>query len=256
MASGADPVGRWLGGRAVDARAGRAGHRCIRRRSGRAARRATRSSGRRSDRPARAASSRRLTVAAGSSVCSSGRSARRLTRCMMTSASALSQIETALSRMRLRVSSRMKAPPPVASTAGPLSSSRAITRASPSRKYGSPWVSKMSGIDMPAAASISMSASRNGSRSRAASRRPMVDLPAPIMPTSTTERFPSAAAISASWGGWRRPVRRSRTSKALVVAGFAAFRVTYTTPGRRRCQRLLQRRMGTCWMISMVNSPP
>ena len=54
---------------------------------------------------------------------------------------------------------------------------------------------------MPAcAASISVSASRNGSRSRAASRRPMVDLPAPIMPTSTIERVPSAAVISASWG--------------------------------------------------------
>ena len=46
---------------------------------------------------------------------------------------------------------------------------------------------------MPAAASISVSASRNGSRSRADSRRPMVDLPAPIMPTSTIERAPSAA---------------------------------------------------------------
>src|SRR5258708_23034117 len=57
----------------------------------------------------------------------------------------------------------------------------------------------MSGIDMPAAASISVSASRNGIRSRADSRRPMVDLPAPIMPTSTTERVPSAEVISASW---------------------------------------------------------
>ena len=36
-------------------------------------------------------------------------------------------------------------------------------------------------------------------RSRADSRRPMVDLPAPIMPTSTTERVPSAEMISASW---------------------------------------------------------
>jgi hypothetical protein len=27
----------------------------------------------------------------------------------------------------------------------------------------------------------------------------MVDLPAPIIPTSTTERVPSAAVISASW---------------------------------------------------------
>ena len=52
---------------------------------------------------------------------------------------------------------------------------------------------------MPAGASISLSASRNGSRSRAASRRPMVDLPAPIMPTSTTERVPSADMMSVSW---------------------------------------------------------
>ena len=52
---------------------------------------------------------------------------------------------------------------------------------------------------MPAAASISASASRNGKPSRADSRRPMVDLPAPIIPTSTTERAPSAAVISASW---------------------------------------------------------
>ncbi len=119
---------------------------------------------------------------------------------MITSASALSQIETALSPIRWRVSSRMKAPPPVAMTAGPLLSSRAITRASPSRKYGSPWVAKISGIVMPAAVSISVSASKNGSRSRAASRRPMVDLPAPIMPISTIERLSRAAEISASWG--------------------------------------------------------
>ena len=76
----------------------------------------------------------RLTVPTGSSVCSSGRSARRLTRFMMMSTSALSQIETALSRIRLRVSSRMKDPPPVATIAGPWSSRRAITRASPSLK--------------------------------------------------------------------------------------------------------------------------
>ena len=29
---------------------------------------------------------------------------------------------------------------------------------------------------------------------------PIVDLPAPIMPTSTIERIPSAEVISASWG--------------------------------------------------------
>src|ERR1700729_1261134 len=45
-------------------------------------------------------------------------------RRMFTSVSTLSQIETALSRMRSRVSCRITAPPPVAITAGPLSSSR------------------------------------------------------------------------------------------------------------------------------------
>src|SRR5262245_53057454 len=56
----------------------------------------------------------------------------------------------------------------------------------------------MSGIDMPAAFSISVSASTNGMPSRCARRRPTEDLPAPIMPTSTTERRPRAAAMAVS----------------------------------------------------------
>src|SRR5580700_11745168 len=52
----------------------------------------------------------------------------------------------------------------------------------------------MSAIDMPAADSISVSASTKTMFRRAASRRPIEDLPAPIMPTSTIERRPSAAA--------------------------------------------------------------
>jgi hypothetical protein len=47
---------------------------------------------------------------------------------------------------------------------------------------------KMSVIDMPAADSISVSASAKGSESRIARRRPIEDFPAPIMPTRTTER--------------------------------------------------------------------
>ena len=46
---------------------------------------------------------------------------------------------------------------------------------------------------MPAALSISVSASTKGRPSRVASLRPTDDLPAPIMPTSTMERRPSAA---------------------------------------------------------------
>ena len=51
---------------------------------------------------------------------------------------------------------------------------------------------------MPAAFSISGSASTNGTPSLPASLRPIEDLPAPIMPTNTTERDPSAATSADS----------------------------------------------------------
>src|SRR5689334_23244364 len=51
---------------------------------------------------------------------------------------------------------------------------------------------------MPAAVSISVSASTKGSRRRAASSRPTVDLPAPIIPTSTISRLQRAARIARS----------------------------------------------------------
>ena len=56
----------------------------------------------------------------------------------------------------------------------------------------------MSGMVIRCASSISVSASTNGMPSRAANRRPIDDLPAPIMPTSTSERGPSAATIAVS----------------------------------------------------------
>ena len=73
-----------------------------------------------------------------------------------------------------------------------------MTRFSPARKYGSPCLSKISGMVMPAALSISVSASMKGIPSRAASLRPIDDLPAPIMPTSTIERLPSARTTADS----------------------------------------------------------
>src|SRR5271163_1837017 len=51
---------------------------------------------------------------------------------------------------------------------------------------------------MSAAVSISESASTNGTPSRAARRRPMDDLPTPIMPTSTIERGPKRPRIAAA----------------------------------------------------------
>src|SRR6478735_4558 len=94
-----------------------------------------------------------------------------------------------------RVSGWTNAPPPVATTLGPPSSSRAITRRSPSRKCASPNRSKISAMLSCAAFSISSSASRNGRSSNCASLRPIVDLPTPIMPTSTTGRSRRAATL-------------------------------------------------------------
>ena len=99
---------------------------------------------------------------------SAGRFLRLLIRRISTSNSAESQIETPFALMAARVSAFMKAPPPVASTCGPPSSRRAITRASPLRKSASPWRAKMSAMLMPAAFSISVSASTKGMPRRAA----------------------------------------------------------------------------------------
>ena len=77
-----------------------------------------------------------------------------------------------------------------------------MTLRSPSRKYTSPNRSKISEMVNCAPASISASASTNGKPSFEANRLPTEVFPAPIMPTSTIERSPSAAAIRfASTGG-------------------------------------------------------
>src|SRR3954451_10661921 len=99
----------------------------------------------------------------------------------------------------------------------------------------------MSGIDMPAAASISVSASINGSRSREDSRRPMVDLPAPIMPTSTTERIPSAAVISASKDAVGLAGETASGIKLGSIASRNALWANLDYRLGRCCQRLLQR---------------
>ena len=63
-----------------------------------------------------------------------------------------------------------------------------MTRRSPSRNTASPRLRKISSIVSPAAVSISLSESKNGRFSRAARRRPIFVLPAPIRPTRTTVR--------------------------------------------------------------------
>ena len=77
-----------------------------------------------------------------------------------------------------------------------------MTRRSPSRNAGSPSEAKISGIDMPAASTISWSLSVKPTPSRPASRLPTLVLPAPISPTSTSgRRRRSGAAVAASGSG-------------------------------------------------------
>jgi hypothetical protein len=59
----------------------------------------------------------------------------------------------------------------------------------------------------------------------------MVDLPAPIMPTSTIDRGPKAAVISASRVGLACVGKAASDIKKLCSARIAAFCATYTTPG-------------------------
>jgi hypothetical protein len=67
----------------------------------------------------------------------------------------------------------------------------------------------------------------------------MVDLPAPIMPTSTTERVPSAAEISASWD-------------ALALAGETVSgieEITLSPPDCSALRHLYYRRRAGCQRV-------
>src|SRR5882724_2923753 len=97
----------------------------------------------------------------------------------------------------------------------------------------------MSGIDIRCANSISASASRNGKPRRADSRRPMVDLPAPIIPTSTTERTPKATVISASWRVLALTDEAVSAISFSIAAAVAALHATIL-PTARLLLELLQ----------------
>ena len=74
-----------------------------------------------------------------------------------------------------------------------------MTRRSRLRNSASPSRANISAMLHPASRSISASASRNGSLSRAAKRRPTLVLPTPIMPTSAMLR-PASGAERLSMG--------------------------------------------------------
>ncbi len=222
--------------------AARAGPRCIHRRSCRAARRATRSSGRHADRPARVRSISRPTVASGSAVCSSGRSARRFTRRMMISASALSQIDTALSPIRLRVSSRMKAPPPVASTAGPL-----VEQPRDHPRLAIPEMRLTMGFenvrDRHAGRGLDLGIGVEKRQPQAAPpaaarwwicRRPSCR---PARPSA----FPAPPDLGLLGCARCRPVWLSQAFRCSIAAAMRALRATYTTPADTVARELLQR---------------
>ncbi len=94
-----------------------------------------------------------------------------------------------------------------------------MTRRSPSRKAASPWRSKISSMVAPAAASISASASMKGILSRCASRRPMLDLPAPISPTSATVRGTGNVAASVMMP---EPAGTAAFARGMSAAGCVA----------------------------------
>src|SRR3569623_3627794 len=73
---------------------------------------------------------------------------------------------------------------------------------------------------MPAALSCLLSAALNGLPSRAARRRPIDDLPAHIMPTSTTERRPSAR--------WMRASGRSSACLGTAPLTIPSFQIVVT----------------------------
>ena len=90
----------------------------------------------------------------------------------------------------------------------------------------------------------------------------MVDLPAPIMPTSTTERDPSADVMSASWEMLAAACEAVSGIQNSVAAGIAAFHVTYTTHGNDQARGSCNRQ-GNMLEVrraypddSMVNSSP
>src|SRR3546814_19514603 len=76
---------------------------------------------------------------------------------------------------------------------------------------------------MPAARSISVSASAKGRPSRCARRRPIVDLPTPISPTSTIGRARIAAGMAdAGLFGFRAMVRAAIPPAARGTMAFGA----------------------------------
>ena len=140
----------------------------------------------------------------------------------------------------------MNAPPPVASTCGLPASIRAITRRSPSRKWASPNFAKISEIVMLAARSISSSASAKAMPSRIASRRPIVDLPDPIRPTSTIDRSRIAAGIGpgaaeAGLFGFRDMLRAAIPTEARGT--IILLRCTEDMGGRERQDHRKRRAM-------------
>ena len=175
---------------------------------------------------------------------------QRLIRLISTSNSARSQIETAFWPINLRVSAFIKAPPPVASTAGP-----AVKK--PGDHAG------LAGAEIRLAPNLKNLRNRHArgsldfrvsiderQREPLASLRPTEDFPAPIMPTSTSERPPSASTIAdsaeragemgeslrhaGSCTGCPAPIARAGDYKGggLVLAG---------------CRAILVRPVRTCW---------
>ena len=124
-------------------------------------------------------------------------------------------------------SSRVTMPPPVATTQGEASQARRSAAVSQRRNPASPEAAKISGIVRPSCASMASSRSVNAQESSAASRRPTVLLPQPIMPMRKmclSMAYPFAARYAPS---------RRQFSQSLASDSISTFRLfSLTLPVR------------------------
>ena len=147
-----------------------------------------------------------------------GRSASAAALDKSSSRSARSQTRGPVRRSSDKLPRSMTVPPPAAMTCPPSRQIRRTASASRRRKPLSPSAAKMSGIDMPARASMTASTSTNGRDKRAASRCPTVVLPAPMKPMSVTLSSIRTRG-STRTGGF---LRRKDGQRRLTAGPFAA----------------------------------
>ena len=186
-------------------------------------------------------------IAASGSPSSNGRCSPCVARSASTDGSARSHTTWAPERRNaVRFSGLISTPPAAAITSGSLSSSASTSAAvSRTRNAGSPSVSKICCTVRPVRASMSSSESTIRRPRRAATSRPTVVLPAPIIPTRTMWRSRAASAVTGAWRGTRRRCGASRRPSRRRTCA-APRRRARAPPSSRRPRPSPARRSRPC----------